>query len=112
MKGFRCWFSVSRQNKGGKPNSRPSLLSTTSFPNQVSYNNVSVAIVHLVVVSENVQTIAVTENMVIDEEDSERIWIGYSLDRGETAVWTFWSVQPTPVRIYNEIKFIPHKVSV
>ena len=84
MKGFRCWFSVSRQNKGGKPNSRPSLLSTTSFPNQVSYNNVSVAIVQLVVVSENVWTIAVTENMVIYEEKGTRLWIGYPLDVGQS----------------------------
>ena len=58
------------------------MLLTLLFPNQVSDNNVSVAIVHLIVVSKNVWAVAVTENMVIYEEDDPRLWIGDPLDVG------------------------------
>ena len=43
------------------------------------HDTVSVAIV-LVVVSENVLSIAVTENMVIYEEEGAWLWIGYPLN--------------------------------
>ena len=52
------------------------------FPHQISNDNVSVAISRLVVVSENVRTIAVTENVVIYEEEGARLWIGYPFDVG------------------------------
>ena len=60
----------------------PFLLLTLLFPNQVSDNNVSVAIRFLVVVSENVLAIAVTENVVIYEEEGVWLWIGYPLNMG------------------------------
>ena len=58
----------------------PFLLRTHLFPNQASDDNVSVAIPFLVVVSENVLAIAVTENVVIYEKESARLWIGYPLN--------------------------------
>ena len=43
-------------------------------------NNVSVAIVFLVVVGENVLPIGVIENVLIYEEEGEWLWIGYPLN--------------------------------
>ena len=50
------------------------------FPNQIRNNHVSVAIVFLIVVGENVWAIAVIENMLIYEEEDAELWIGYPLD--------------------------------
>ena len=50
----------------------------------VTDDNVSVAIFCLIVVSENVLAIAVTENVVIYKEEGAWLWIGYSLDVGQS----------------------------
>ena len=44
------------------------------------HDTVSVAIVRLVVVSENVLTIAVTENVVINKKEGAWLWIRYPLN--------------------------------
>ena len=58
------------------------LLRILLFPDQILNDNVSVAIVRLVVVSENVLAIGVTENMMIYEEEGAWLWIGYPLNMG------------------------------
>ena len=56
------------------------LLLILLFPNQVLNNHVSITIVFLVVVGENILTIGVIENVLIYEEEDERLWIGYPLN--------------------------------
>ena len=56
------------------------LLLTLLLPNQIRNNHVSVAIVFLVAESENVRTIAVTENVMIYKKERPRLWIGYPLN--------------------------------
>ena len=81
--GFVILRSLERKNKKGKPETElrfPFLLLILLFSDQVSDDHVSVAIVFLIVVSENVLAVAVTENMVIYEEEGARLWIGYPLN--------------------------------
>ena len=57
-------------------NLTPALFAThLSFFNQILNNNVSVALVFLIVVGENILTIAVTENVMIYEENDTWLWI-------------------------------------
>ena len=56
------------------------LLLILLFPDQISDDDVSVAILRLIVVGENIWTIGVTENMVIYKEEGVWLWIGYPLN--------------------------------
>ena len=65
---------ISKERKTELP---PFLLRIGLSSNQILNNHVPVAIVFLVIVSENVLTIAVIENMLIDKENDTHLWIRY-----------------------------------